>query len=229
MGQGDAREAPATYKGTLALDEFAQRRIGSKRADFESFLVQLGTVTLALLKEYMQDFRVIRLTRPNGKGAALYLNAGKTMTLDAEALRIDDLATIRYDMTVVAGSMLPTNKWAQAEYYMTMYEKGIIDRQEVLLKSDVVDREGVLQRMNQIQQMQQMIEQSQEEIKRLKGDLQTAQRESISDRKRVEVIQFEKELAKITANMKAAQTAFEGEMRREIQAQKQARQSKRKG
>jgi hypothetical protein len=45
----------------------------------------------------------------------------------------------------------------------------------------------------------------------------------------VEVIQFEKELAKITANMKAAQTAFEGEMRREIQAQKQARQSKRKG
>lgn len=230
MGQGDSRGAPDTYKGTLTLDEFSQRRMGSKREDFDSFLIQLGTVTYELLQAYMQDFRVVRITRPNGKGAKIYLNADKaTGGIPDESARIDDLATMRCDVTVVAGSTLPTNRWAQAEYYMMMYEKGIIDRQEVLLKSDVVDREGVMERMNQLQQMNSALEQAQEQIKRLQGDLQTAQRESISDRKRVEVMQFEKELAKTSANVKAAMEAFKNEMRLEMRDQQRQRAQKRKG
>ena len=228
MGQGDSRDAPNTYKGTLMLDEFAQRRIGTKREDFEAFLIQLGIVTYELLKAYLKEYRVIRLTRPNGKSARIAMNASQAPgnSLDTEAVRIDDLATSNYDITIVSGSTLPSNRWAQAEYYMNMYEKGIIDRQEVLLKSDVVDREGVQARMDQMKQMGGMIEQLQAQVKQLQGDLQTAQRESVSDRKRVEVIQFEKELAKITENMKAAQSAFESELRREVQSVKEKRKAK---
>lgn len=227
MGQGDARDAPATYKGTLMLDEFAQRRIGTKREDFEAFLIRLGNVTYDLLRAYMKEFRVIRLTRPNGKMASIAINANQAQgPLSAETMRIDDLSTAVYDITIVSGSTLPTARWAQAEYYMNLYEKGVIDRQEVLLKSDVIDREGVMERMNQIAQLQRAVEGSQEEIKRLKGDLQTAQRESVSDRQKVEVVRFREELTKITANMKAAQEAFQNEMRRELQLSKEQRKQK---
>ena len=40
--QGDQGAAPTTYKGTIALDEFGQRRIRSKKDDIEAMLNQLG-------------------------------------------------------------------------------------------------------------------------------------------------------------------------------------------
>ena len=48
-----------------------------------------------------------------------------------------------------------------------------------------------------MKQLQQQLRMQDEEIKKLKGDLQTAQRESLHDRKRVEVKEFEKKLLKL--------------------------------
>ena len=64
--------------------------------------------------------------------------------------------------------------------------------------------EGVLQRAGQMQQMMKQVEQQKEQIKKLEGDLQTAQRESVHDRKRVEVKEFEKKLAKAEAKAEMA-------------------------
>ena len=64
--------------------------------------------------------------------------------------------------------------------------------------------EGVLERAGQMQQMMKQVQQQQEQIKKLEGDLQTAQRESIHDRKRVEVKEFEKKLAKAEAKAEMA-------------------------
>jgi F0F1-type ATP synthase membrane subunit b/b' len=50
----------------------------------------------------------------------------------------------------------------------------------------------------------QQVQQQADQIKQLKGDLQTAQRESIHDRKRVEVKEFEKKLAKAEAKAEMA-------------------------
>ena len=61
-----------------------------------------------------------------------------------------------------------------------------------------------MQRTDQIQQLQQALQQAQEEIKKVSGDLQTAHRESISARKRTEVEKFKAELNKTNADTKAA-------------------------
>ena len=68
--------------------------------------------------------------------------------------------------------------------------------------------EGVLERAGQMQQMQSQMQNAQDEIKKLKGDLQTAQRESLHDRKRVELKDFEVKLAKLEADMKAASQLY---------------------
>ena len=46
----------------------------------------------------------------------------------------------------------------------------------------------------------------QQQVKQLSGDLQTAQRESVHDRKRVEIKEFEKKLAKAEAKVEMATT-----------------------
>ena len=80
---------------------------------------------------------------------------------------------------------------------------GVIDQQELLLQTDVADMEGVLERAGQQAQAQAQIQQLEQEVKKLKGDLQTSQRESLHDRKRVELKDFEVKLAKMEASMQA--------------------------
>ena len=67
-----------------------------------------------------------------------------------------------------------------------------------------------------MQQMQSQIQQQTEEIKNLKGDLQTAQRESLHDRKRVEVKEFEKKLAKAEAKVEMAQKLYQSRLSDEL-------------
>ena len=50
--QGDQGAAPQTYKGTIALDEFGQRRIKSKKDDIEAGLNQLGKIIIHFIHAY---------------------------------------------------------------------------------------------------------------------------------------------------------------------------------
>jgi hypothetical protein len=85
---------------------------------------------------------------------------------------------------------MPSNKWGEWNVYMEAYEKGLIDKVEALKKTEIFDKEGVLQRTDMIAQLQQQLQGAQEQIKKLSGDLQTAHRESVQARKKVEVVKF---------------------------------------
>ena len=69
--------------------------------------------------------------------------------------------------------------------------------------------EGVMQRMDAIAQLQQQLQQSGEQIKKLKGDLQTRDRESVNLRKKVEVEKFKTGLDKTQNKASAAASVFE--------------------
>ena len=69
--------------------------------------------------------------------------------------------------------------------------------------------EGVLQRTDQISQLQAQLQQSIDEIKKLKGDLQTRDRESVNLRKRIEVEKFKSELDGVSNKARAAGTVYE--------------------
>jgi len=134
--------------------------------------------------------------------------------------RVNDVTIGNYDLVVVSGSTLPSNRWARFDYYMNLYEKGIIDQQEVLEQTEVADTEGVLKRTSIIQQLQQQVEQLTEENKELSGDLQTAQRESTSDRKRVEVEKFKTKLNNSANKTEHASSLFEARLNDELSAVK---------
>ena len=207
--QGNASAAPHTYKATVSLDEFGQRKIKSKLQDIESGLVRMAKVAIPLMQQLYQAEKVVRIVQPNNSLNEIVINKklydDKTGELDV----INDISRGNFDVVVVTGSTLPTNRYAQLELYMDAYRNGIIDKQEVLKKTEVFDMEGVLERTDLVQQLTQQLEKSKETIKKLQGDMQTREREVYHAKQRAEIEKFKADLDKTKVESKASSKLFE--------------------
>ncbi len=207
--QGSAGAAPETYKATIALDEFGQRRIKSKLADIEAALCRVGEIAVPLMQQLYNTQKTFRIVNPNNSMSEYVVNQKLVDDKTGELKVINDITVGQYDISVVSGGTLPTNRYAELEFYMDAYQKGLIDKQEVLKKTEVFDMEGVLQRTGTIGQLQSQLKSAQEQIKKLEGDLQTRDREAVNLRKKVEVEKFKSELDKISTKAQASGTVFE--------------------
>jgi hypothetical protein len=217
FGQGDTAQAPDTYKGTVALDEFMQRRIRSAKDDIEAGLNQLAAVIVEYIQATYTEQKTLRLLQPNNAPITLELNKTIYDDFTNDIIgKVNDVTIGKYDVVFVAGSTLPVNRWARFEYYVELYSKGLIDREEVLKQTDVVDTEGVMRRMSEIEQMRQMIMGLQEELKSVKGDLQTANREMVHAQKRTEIEKFKTDLNTNSAKAEAATQLFTARLNDEV-------------
>ena len=73
----------------------------------------------------------------------------------------------QYDIRVVGNSTMPSNKWAEWQIYMEAFQMGLIDRVEALKKTEIFDKEGVLQRTDEVEQLRQAVQQYEERVKDL--------------------------------------------------------------
>lgn len=202
--QGDTANAPPTHRGTLTLDEFGARRIKSKLDDVEAALTALGRVTIELVQAYYTEQKVVRIVQPNNDIDEIVLNQTTYDELGNVVGMVNDVTVGKYDVIVLAGSTLPSSRYSQLDYYTNLMQVGVIDDVEVLKHTDVVDREGVMKRKSVIAQLQSALQQAEQQIKNLEGDLQTARREAVQDEKKVEVQKFKTELQQIMADLRAA-------------------------
>lgn len=209
MMMGNSSAAPQTYKATISLDEFGQRKIKSKLTDIEQALVRVGQVAIPLMQQLYSTEKTFRLVNPNNSMSEYVVNKRLYDDKTGEIQVINDITVGMYDIIVVSGSTLPTNRYAELEFYMDAYQKGLVDRQEVLKKTEIFDIEGVMQRTDEIGKLQQMVEQQKEQIEDLKGDLQSRDREAVNLRKKMEVEKFKSDLDKTSNKAKAASTIFE--------------------
>jgi len=209
--QGSSKSAPSTYRGTLVVDEFGQRRIKSRRDDIEGMLNQAAKVAIPLIQQLYTEEKVIRLIQPNGNEKEERFNFYKEMD-NGDVSRFHDIGVGKYDIVVVSGSTLPTNRMALLNTYMEMYKMGLIDQTEVLKKSELIDVDGVLERSGQMKQMQQQMMAMEEELKKVKGDLQTASREEIHAKKRLEVQKFSGDLDKVSNRADMATTLYKARL-----------------
>tara|TARA_R100001594_G_scaffold148744_2_gene204672 strand:+ start:1331 stop:3556 length:2226 start_codon:yes stop_codon:yes gene_type:complete len=209
MMMGNSQAAPQTYKATISIDEFGQRKMKSKLADIEASLTRLGQVAIPLMQQLYTSQKVFRVVQPNNSINEYVINKKLVDDKTDEINVINDITVGKYDVIVVTGSTLPSNRYAELEFYMDAYQKGLIDRQEVLKKTEIFDIEGVMERTDMIAQLQQALEQSQEENKKLKGDLQTRDREAVNLRKKVEVEKFKGDLGGVSNKAKMAGTLYE--------------------
>tara|TARA_R110002012_G_scaffold5047_2_gene22974 strand:- start:5352 stop:7553 length:2202 start_codon:yes stop_codon:yes gene_type:complete len=209
MMMGNSQAAPQTYKATISLDEFGQRKIKSKLSDIEQALVRVGQVAIPLMQQLYSTEKTFRLVNPNNSMSEYVMNKRLYDDKTGEVQVFNDITIGKYDVMVVSGSTLPTNRYAELEFYMDAYSKGLIDRQEVLKKTEIFDIEGVMQRTDEIAKLQSTVQQQQEQIKQLSGDLQTRDREAVNLRKKVEVEKFKGDLDKTSNKAKSAGVLFE--------------------
>ena len=202
MMQGNSAVAPNTSSATMMMEDFGQRRSKSKLRDIEGSLKRLGQVVYNLSKEHYDYKKVFRVAQPNNDMSEYMVNHYDDKSEAIEAMQ-NDLTIGQYDINVIGSSTMPSNRWGEWNIYMEAYQAGLIDRTEALMKTDIFDKEGVLQRMDTIAQLQSQLQQLQEQNKNLQGDLQTANRESVSSRKRTEVEKFKSELKSQQANSKS--------------------------
>ena len=203
MQQGNAEAAPRTSSGTMMMEDFGQRRSKSKLRDIEGSLRRLGQVVYNLAKEHYTYKKVFRVVQPNNDMSEYMVNHYNDKS-QAIGEMINDLTIGQYDVNIIGNSTMPSNRWGEWSIYMEAYQAGLIDRTEALMKTDIFDKEGVLQRMDIVQQLQQQLQGAQQQIKNLSGDLQTAHRESIASRKRTEVEKFKGKLKETELDSKSA-------------------------
>ena len=204
--QGFKEGAPQSVRGTMLLAQMGEGRGASKLRDIEMALQQLGKVLYQMSKEHYTFEKKFRIVQPNNDITQFAINNRMYDDKTKELVKIEnDITSGQFDVRVISGSTMPNNKHAEYQMYLEAYQLGLIDRTEALKKTEIFDKEGVLQRTGEVQRMQGVIAQLQDQIKILSGDLQTAQRESMSDRKRVEVQKFKSELDKVVTGTKAQQ------------------------
>ena len=227
--QGDPSSMPQTYKGTLAIDEYGQRRIKSKRDDIEEGINQLARLVVQLIQATYTSMKVLRLLQPNHKPKEVTINEPVYDNISGQFLgKLNDVTVGKYDVLVVSGSTLPSNRYARFEYYMDLYKSGIIDQTEVLKQTDVANVEDVMNRSSQIAQLSRQVEGQSKQIKDLQGDLQTARRELVHARQRVEVEKFKADLeqssnrADMASKLYAARTDDELKKVKNVVAEQEA-------
>jgi hypothetical protein len=195
------------------MDEFGQRRIKSRRDDMEQVLNQVAIVAIPLIQQLYTEEKIIRLIQPNNITQETQINQAVYDEFTGDEIgKINDITVGMYDIVVVAGSTLPSNRWALLDTYMQMFQAGLIDQTEVLKKTEIVDAEGVLERMSMINQLQSQISSLVEENKKLSGDLQTAERESVHAKKRVEVEKFKTDLHKSSTDKRVEVEKFKTDL-----------------
>ena len=205
MMHGFSEKAPQTVRGTERMMMLGSERPKSKLRDIEFGINIIGRLLYSFSKGHYTFQKIFRLIQPNNNINEVSVN---TLYSDMNPTVIDiakDRNNIgQHDVRIEAGSTLPTSKWAEYGVYFEAYQAGLVDRTEVLKKNpEIFDKESILSRMSEIAQLQQANEQLQQEVKELRGDLQTAQRESVQDKKRVAVEKFKRDLSEVRSDAKA--------------------------
>ena len=196
--QGFKEGAPESVRGTMLLSEMGESRGKSKLRDVEASLAQVGQVVYNLAKGHYQFQKTFRVVQANNDITEFTVNMRMYDDKTNELAQIENDLTIgQHDVRIISGSTLPSNKVAEYNMYLEAYKIGLVDDVEVLKKSEIFDKEGVLKRKSAMAQMQNYIQQLEGQVKKLSGDLQTSERETVGARKRVETEKFKTQLNEV--------------------------------
>tara|TARA_R110002051_G_scaffold54480_2_gene101850 strand:- start:1171 stop:1620 length:450 start_codon:yes stop_codon:yes gene_type:complete len=135
---------------------------------------------------------------------------------------LNDITVGHYDVRIISGSTLPSNRIAEYQMYLEAYQMNLVDDVEVLKKSEIFDKEGVLQRKGQMAQMQSYVKQLEEQVKKLSGDLQTSERETLNSRKRAETEKFKSRLNELQNDTKFKSKVQVDNLKRIVDSETQA-------
>ena len=200
MMHGIPDKAPETVRGTERMIALGSERPKSKLRDIEFSINRLGRVLYGLAKGHYTYKKVFTLAQPNNDEPGISVNLYDDVGNAVNDIYKDRLNIGQHDVRIQPGSTLPESKWAIYDVYLQAFQLGLVDRMEVLAKNpEIFDKAGIMQRLNDYDRYEAQIQGLQGQVQELEGDLQTARRESVHDRMRVEVSKLKSKLSDISS------------------------------
>jgi len=204
MMHGVPDKAPETVRGTERMIALGSERPKSKLRDIEFSINRLGRVLYGLAKGHYTYKKVFTLAQPNNDEPGISVNLYDDVGNAVNDIYKDRLNIGQHDVRIQPGSTLPESKWAIYDVYLQAFQLGLVDRMEVLAKNpEIFDKAGIMQRLNDYDRYEAQIQGLQGQVQELEGDLQTARRESVHDRMRVEVAKLKSKLSDISSRGEA--------------------------
>ena len=197
--QGDTQQQHETFRGMLALDEYGTRRIKQwMQHSIEPALRQLGRLVMQFTQAVYTANKRFRIIQPSALqeqreteiNIPLYNDMGEAIGKSM------DYTAAKFDVTIVAGSTLPVNRWAYLEELKQLMHLGVVDDIAVLAETDLRNKEGIAKRKSMYAQMQGQMGQMDEQIKDQAGTIETLERQLVQAGIKGKVMQGAMELEK---------------------------------
>ena len=202
---GAAASFPQTKGGAQIQDESGYRRSRSKLKLIEEALNDLGFVTSEMIPYAYPKRKAIRILGANNKVKETVFNDIEVDDVGKVKV-VKDLTINRYDLKIVSGSTLPTNMQQAFEKKIRLWELQLMrDPAPILRESGLDDVEEIIENESRLKEAEQIIQQMDESIKELQGDMQTLQRENVHAEQKVIVEKFKTKLAQISTRLEASQ------------------------
>lgn len=176
---GSPMDSQETYRGMLALEEAGMRKIKHKVQHANHSLRRLGRVLMHYAQALYTMPKVMRIAgETNEDYKEIYLNQIGQDPITGRMKKFNDIGIGQYDIVVYDGTSMPTNRMALLNLYMELYQMGIIDKAEVLKKTDIPNRKAVMERMGEVQQLGAQVNSLGEQIKDIDGLNTTLRRQN---------------------------------------------------
>ena len=205
---GDSSGSAETYRGMLALDEYGTRRIKQWMSSYiEPGLKQLGTLIVQYSQATYSAHKRFRIIQPNA------IQEGKTQEINVpiyndmgEAIgKSMDVAALKFDIRIIAGSTLPVNRWAYLEELKQLMQLGVVDDIAVLAETDIRNKENIVKRKSLYAQLQGQVSQMEEALKDREGTIETLTRQLVQAGIKGKVMQADVEINKSKEQIKSKQ------------------------
>ena len=180
MGQGD-RSGREPYRGLLAQDDFGTRRVrGFATNVLNEFMSLVGVTIDDFAKELYHAEKVFHVAHPDDP-ELIERHVVNPITEEGIEKFFSEKST-RYNIMFVGGSTLLVNRWAELEQMLELYQQGIVDKTSVLMKTDIGNKKAIMQKMDEIIQLQGALEQAQEMIDKLQKNNEILERQIVNTR-----------------------------------------------
>ena len=208
MGMADVSDR-IPFRSLMANDEFGTRKLKAWiDSVFEPALTHIGNVFVDISQHVYKAHKIFRIVNENGfedyeLNVPLYDKNGE---ISGKYL---DYETANFDIRVVAGSTFPTNREMRESKYYEYFKDGLIPDTTMIKYTDIEDKEAVIKEKSLQAQQQNQIESLNDELKKLKGDNETLERQVIQSRIKINSMSGEMETRKGVLETETALQQFE--------------------
>jgi cell division protein FtsL len=202
--QGNSQGAPGTVGEAQIMDESSSRKQNWKILPIYDMLTRSAKIVVEWMPSVYDQQRTLRIVSPTGDESEVNLNIPVIDDKTGAVKKLYDMTTSQFDVRVVVGSTRSKSPMAELQKDLTLLNAGIYDKTQVIMnmKGDI-DKASLMQRMGEIANLQAQLQQAQEELKKMQGDLQTREREVFHANMRAEISEATKPVSEAVSNIKS--------------------------